>query len=137
MKRLLQRTAFRRWLVCASACLATLAVAVPVAIAVGWTTVGPPEVLLGPAAGVSTANPAYSSNRRLYQTEPVPSGAPTLTQQYNYPDGRLYMRGFVYWYSGTPVYWNVDGGNKYAICANQSTTSNAQRTITCQRYSTT
>lgn len=127
----------RRIAAFATAVGVTLAVGVPVALAVGWTTIGPPEVLLGPSSGVSTSNPAYSSMRRLYQTEPVPSSAPALTQQYNYPSGALYMRSFVYWYSGTPVNWNVDGGNKYAICGNQSTTSNAQRTITCQRYSTT
>ncbi len=116
---------------------ATLALAVPAAWAVGWETIGPAGVLLGPASGVSTGSPAFSSNRRLYQTQPVPSTAPLLTQQYNFPDGSLYQRSFVAWNDGTPVYWNVDGGNKYAICGNQSTTSDAQRTITCQRYSTT
>jgi hypothetical protein len=127
----------RRGLVFTLVSFVALAVGVPLAWAVGWENVGPPGVLLGPASGVSTGSPVYSSMMRLYQTEPVPSGAPDLTEQYNYPDGSLYMRTFVHWNSGTPVQWNVAGGNKYAICANQSTTENAERTITCQRYSTT
>ncbi len=137
MKRPLHRPSFRRAAVFTAALASTLAVAVPVALAVGRVSIPPTEVELCPACGVSTPSPVYSSNRRLYQTQPVPSTAPVLTQQYNYPDGNLYARAFVYWNDGTPVYWNVDGGNKLAICGNQSTTSWAQRTITCQRYSTT
>jgi hypothetical protein len=128
----------RSLLVGGAATAATLAVAVPSALAVGWLTIGPAQVLLGPASGVSTAPYiVYSSDRRLYQTQPVPSDAPTLTQQYNYTDGTLYARGFVNWNDGTPVYWDVNGGNKTATCANQSTTKDAERTITCQYYSTT
>jgi hypothetical protein len=74
---------------------------------------------------------------RLYQTQPVPSDAPNLSEQYNYPDGSLYMRLIVHWNDGTPVPWDFGGGNKYAICANQSTTKDAERTITCQRYHST
>jgi hypothetical protein len=137
MKQLKQHSSFRRAVVFTSALVATLAATVPVAWAVGWENVGPAQILLGPASGISTTSPVYSSDRRLYQTQPVPSTAPVLSQQYNYPDKSLYARGFVYWNDGSPVYWSVAGGNKYAICSNQSTTSDAQRTITCQRYSTT
>ncbi len=124
----------RRGLVLALAAVAALAVGVPLAFA-DWENVGPPQVLLGPATGVSTSVPRDQSMMRLYQTEPVPADAPDLSEQYNYPDGSLYMRLIVHWNDGTPVPWNVGGGNKYAICANQSTTRNAERTITCQRYS--
>lgn len=124
----------RRGLVLAIAGVAALAVGVPLAWA-DWDNVGPPQVLLGPATGVSTSVPRDQSMMRLYQTEPVPEDAPDLSEQYNYPDGSLHMRLIVHWNDGTPVPWNVGGGNKYAICANQSTTRNAERTITCQRYS--
>jgi hypothetical protein len=124
-------------LVFAGALTATLAVTVPVALAVGWENVGGASVIIPASSAVITPSPVYSSDRRLYQTQPVPSTAPVLTEQYNYPDGTLYMRGFVYWNDGSPVYWSVAGGNKFAACGNQSTTSDSQRTITCQRYSTT
>jgi len=112
--------------------IAALAVGVPLAWA-NWTLIPPAQVLLGPASGVSTDVPRFQSAMRLYQTEPVPSDAPNLSEQYNYPDGSLYLRLIVHWNDGTPVVWNVGSGNKYAICANQSTTKNAERTITCQR----
>lgn len=99
-------------------------------------TVGPAGYYLGPGEFVSSGL-VYSSQMRLYQTEPVPSSAPALLEAYNYSDGSYYAWLYVYWNSGTPVYMSVAGGNKYARCYNTSQNHSAQRTMTCQRYSTT
>jgi hypothetical protein len=125
----------RPGLVLMLAAVAALAVGVPTAWATSiWSNIGQPQIILPPASEVVTSQPRDQTKMRLYQTEPVPSGAPDLTEQYNFPDGSLYMRLIVHWNDGTPVPWDVGGGNKYAGCGNQSYTENSERTITCQRY---
>jgi hypothetical protein len=122
--------------------VAALAVAVPAAWAVGWTNVGPAGVHLYDIINhrVSTANPVYSSQMRLYVQTHSPCGGPNFHMGYVYPNGSefyAYSTGrTICTAAETPSYWNVAGGNKFAICE-ESFTEPTNPPSTCQRYSTT
>jgi hypothetical protein len=122
--------------------VAALAVAVPAAWAVGWTNVGPAGVHLNNIVNhrVGTANPVYSSQMRLYVQTHSPCGGPNFHMGYVYPNGSqfyAYSTGrTICTAAETPSYWNVDGGNKFAICE-EVTTEPTDPPSTCQRYSTT
>jgi len=130
----------RRGWVLASA-VATAAIIVPVAWAASWVNVGPIDVHLNQQVGKSviTQQPRYQDEMRLYVTTHSPCGGPNFAMEYLYPDLSLYALSSlreICTGAETPSVWNVNGGNKYAACAehqNEPTDPGS----TCQRHSTT
>jgi len=121
-------------------------IAAPAAWAVGWTVVGYAGIHLNQQIGldVGTSSAVYSSSMRLYVTAHSPcgeseTGSPNFWFKYVYPSGQIYQ-----WVgpfqictaAQTPTYFNVAGGNKFAICGEYGP-EHTDPASTCQRYSTT
>lgn len=124
-----------------AAAIAVAAVLVPAAWAVGWTGVGAAGVKLNEQTNknVITSSPVYSSEMRLYVSTHSPCGGQNFYEAYAYPDGSLYAESAleeICTAAETPTYWNVSGGNKYALCG-EAVNEPTDPTSTCQRYSTT
>jgi hypothetical protein len=123
-----------------------LLIVVPTAWAIGWTTVGSAEVHFNDLSGkgVSTVNPQYQSQMRLYvqghsPCGPVGHSSNNFYMEYIYPSGAFYaISSFreICTAAETPSVWGVDGGNKYAICG-ELYDEQTNPVSTCQRYSTT
>lgn len=124
---------------------ATVMIAAPAAWAVGWTVVGVANVRLNEMPGfrVGTSQAVYSSSMRLYVGVHSPCGSYLQPQnfalEYIYGNGNLYAWSTfqeICTAAETPFVWNVDGGNKWDICYEQSGEF-TNPLSTCQRYSTT
>jgi len=129
----------RVWLL--GAAVATAAVIVPVAWAATWVNVGSADIHLNeqPYKDVSTDAPRDQYQMRLYVTTHSPCGGNNFWMTYLYPDGTTYASSSfreICTAAETPSVWNVNSGNKYAICGelnNEPTDPGS----TCQRQSTT
>ena len=121
--------------------IATMALGVPAAWAVGWTNVGTANVHLNDVTGNDqiTNSTVYSSAMRLYVSTHSPCGGNNFWMEYLYPDFSLYSISSnreICTASETPSNWSVAGGNKYDACG-ENNNEPTDPTSTCQRDSTT
>lgn len=129
----------RGWLLVAA--VVTAVVVVPVAWAASWVNVGQAQIRLNGIACkcVSTDQPRYQDEMRLYVTTHSPCAGPNFYMEYAYPDLTVYAFSSnreICDGAETPSVWNVNGGNKFAICA-ENFNEPTDPTSTCQRHSTT